>query len=34
MKLDENNCVIGLAIFSRFHLDGKYEDQLLLHYPT
>ncbi|MEE1291497.1 MAG: N-acetyltransferase [Spirochaetota bacterium] len=31
---DEENHIIGLAIFSRFHLDGKYENQLLLLSPV
>ena len=31
---DENNCVIGYAMFSRFHLEGKYENQLLLLSPV
>jgi cellobiose phosphorylase len=34
VMVDENNCVIGLAIFSKFHLDGKYENQLLLLSPV
>ena len=32
--VDEHDCVIGCAIFSRFHLEGKYEDQLLLLSPV
>lgn len=31
---DEENAVIGYAMFSRFHLDGKYENQLLLLSPV
>ena len=34
VMIDENNCVIGLAIFSKFHLGGKYENQLLLLSPV
>ncbi len=31
---DENDEIIGLSIFSRFHLDGKYEDELLILSPV
>ena len=31
---DENDEIIGLTIFSRFHLNGKYEDELLLLSPV
>ena len=31
---DENDEIIGLTLFSRFHLDGKYEDELLLLSPV
>ena len=31
---DENDEIIGLALFSRFHLDGKYEDELLILSPV
>ena len=34
MMVDENDEVIGLALFSRFHLDGKYENELLLLSPV
>jgi predicted N-acetyltransferase YhbS len=34
VMVNEENCVIGLAIFSKFHLDGKYENQLLLLSPV
>ena len=30
VMVDENDRVIGYAMFSRFHLEGKYENQLLL----
>lgn len=31
---DENDDVIGYAMFSRFHLEGRYEDKLLLLSPV
>ncbi len=34
VAVDENGEIIGLAIFSRFHLEGKYEDELLLLSPV
>lgn len=34
VMVDENNSVIGFAMFSRFHLEGKYENQLLLLSPV
>ena len=34
VMVDENNCVIGYAMFSRFHLEGRYENQLLLLSPV
>ena len=34
VMVDENDCVIGYAMFSRFHLEGKYEEQLLLLSPV
>ena len=34
IMVDENDTVIGLALFSRFHLEGKYEDELLLLSPV
>lgn len=34
VMVDENDSVIGYAMFSRFHLDGKYENQLLLLSPV
>jgi predicted N-acetyltransferase YhbS len=34
VMVDENDCVIGYAMFSRFHLEGKYENQLLLLSPV
>ena len=34
VMVDENNEIIGYVMFSRFHLDGKYEDELLLLSPV
>ena len=34
VMVDEHNNVIGYAMFSRFHLEGKYEQQLLLLSPV
>ncbi len=34
VTVDENDTVIGYAMFSRFHLEGKYEDKLLLLSPV
>ena len=34
IMVDENDDIIGLALFSRFHLDGKYEDELLILTPV
>jgi predicted N-acetyltransferase YhbS len=31
---EENDEVIGIVIFTRFHLDGKYENELLLLSPV
>jgi len=31
---DENDEIIGYAMFSRFHIEGKYEDELLLLSPV
>lgn len=31
---DENDNVIGYAMFSRFHLEGKYENELLILTPV
>ena len=32
--VDEENHVIGYCMFSRFHLEGKYENELLLLSPV
>ena len=32
--LDEEDQVIGYAMFSRFHLEGKYENELLILTPV
>ena len=34
IMVDEENTIIGYAMFSRFHLGGKYEKQLLLFSPV
>ena len=34
MVEDENDEVIGYCMFSRFHLEGKYEDRLLILTPV
>ena len=34
VMVDENDEVIGYVNFARFHLDGKYEDRLLLLSPV
>ena len=31
---DENDIIIGYAMFSRFHIQGKYENELLLLSPV
>lgn len=34
IMVDETDAVIGYAMFSRFHLEGKYENELLLLAPV
>ena len=34
MMTDENGEIIGYAMFSRFHIEGRYEDELLLLSPV
>lgn len=34
IMVNENDEIIGLTLFSRFHLDGKYEDELLILSPV
>lgn len=34
IMVDETDSVIGYAMFSRFHIEGKYENQLLLLSPV
>ena len=34
IMVDETDEVIGYAMFSRFHLEGKYEDELLILTPV
>ena len=34
IMVNEEHAVIGYAMFSRFHLEGKYEDELLILTPV
>ena len=34
IMVDENDLILGYAMFSRFHLGGKYEDELLILTPV
>lgn len=34
MMVDENDAVIGYVMFSRFHLEGKHRDELLILAPA
>ena len=34
IMVDENEEVIGYAMFSRFHIEGKYENELLMLTPV
>lgn len=34
IMVDEKDAVIGYAMFSRFHLEGRYENELLLLSPV
>ena len=34
IMVDETDAVIGFVMFSRFHLDGRYENELLLLSPV
>ena len=34
VMVDENDAVIGYVMFSRFHLEGKFKDQLLILTPA
>ena len=34
IMVDEADAVIGYVMFSRFHLEGKYEDELLILTPA
>ena len=34
VMVDENDEVIGLAMFSRFHIEGRYEDELVILTPV
>ena len=34
IMVDEKDAIIGYAMFSRFHIEGKYEDELLILTPV
>ena len=34
IMVDENNKIIGFTLFSRFHIEGRYEDEMLLLSPV
>lgn len=34
VMVDETDAVIGYAMFSRFHIEGRYEDELLILTPV
>jgi len=34
IMVDDSDAVIGYVMFSRFHLEGKYEDELLILTPA
>lgn len=34
IMVDEKDTVVGYAMFSRFHIEGKYEDELLILTPV
>lgn len=34
IMVDENDEVLGYAMFSRFHIEGKYENELLILTPV
>lgn len=34
IMVDNNDSVIGYAMFSKFHIEGKYEDELLILTPV
>lgn len=34
MAVDENGEIIGYAMFSRFHIEGRYDDELLILTPV
>ena len=34
IMVDDEDAVIGYAMFSRFHIEGKYEDELLILTPV
>ena len=34
VMVDENDLILGYAMFSRFHIEGRYEDELLILTPV
>ena len=34
IMVDENDKILGYTMFSRFHIEGKYEDELLIMTPV
>lgn len=34
IMVDENDRILGYAMFSRFHIEGRYEDELLILTPV
>ena len=34
IMVDENDWILGYAMFSRFHIEGRYEDELLILTPV
>ena len=34
LMVDENDQILGYAMFSRFHIEGRYEDELLILTPV
>lgn len=34
IMIDNNDSVVGYAMFSKFHIEGKYEDELLILTPV
>ena len=34
VMVDENDMILGYVMFSRFHIEGRYEDELLIMTPV